>query len=150
MPLDFLLERFQDLPATRSLIGRLPPPGMRIGVGGLPGSSTAVLVSALARALPQRVFTVIAPTPADGERWLADLQTLPAPDMTAPYPQRESLGAEEPHYEPAGRRIETLEALLRGAVRVLITTARASAERTAVPAALQQAQIGRASCRGRV
>ena len=141
MPLDFLLERFQDLPATRSLIGRLASPGKRIGVGGLPGSSTAVLVSALARALPQRVFTVIAPTPADGERWLADLQTLVGPDMTALYPQRESLGAEEPHYELAGERIETLEALLRGAVRVLITTARASAERTAVPAALQQARL---------
>ena len=141
MPLDFLLERFQDLPATRSLIGRLPSPGKRIGVGGLPGSSMAVLVSALARALPQRVFTVIAPTPADGERWLADLQTLLGPDMTALYPQRESLGAEEPHYELAGERIETFEALLRGAVRVLITTARASAERTAVPAALQQARL---------
>src|SRR2546422_2325061 len=62
--------------------------------------------------------------------------------MTALYPQRESLGAEEPHYELAGERIETLEALLRGAVRVLITTARASAERTAVPAALQQARLG--------
>ncbi len=141
MPLDFLLERFQDLPATRSLIGRLPSPGKRIGVGGLPGSSTAVLVSALARALPQRLFTVIAPTPADGERWLADLQTLLGPDTTALYPQRESLGAEEPHYELAGERIETLEALLRGAVRVLITTARASAERTAVPAALEQARL---------
>src|SRR6267378_8149849 len=141
MSLDFLLERFHDLPATRSLIERLPSPGQRVGVGGLPGSSAAVLVAALARALPQRVFTVVAPTPADGERWLADLQTLLGPDTTALYPQRESLGAEEPHYELAGERIETLEALLRGAVRVLITTARASAERTAVPAALEQARL---------
>jgi len=141
MPLDFLLERFHDLPATRALIERLPSPGKRIGVGGLPGSSPAVLVATLARALPQRVFTVVAPTPADGERWLADLQTLLGPDTTALYPQRESLGAEEPHYELAGERIETLEALLRGAVRVLITTARASAERTAVPAALEQARL---------
>src|SRR6267378_204933 len=141
MSLDFLLERFHDLPATRSLIERLPSPGQRVGVGGLPGSSTAVLVSALARALPQRVFAVIAPTPADGERWLADLQTLLGPDTTALYPQRESLGAEEPHYELAGERIETLEALLRGTVRVLVTTARASAERTAVPAALEQARL---------
>src|SRR6266545_4686266 len=141
MSLDFLLQRFHDLPATRSLIERLPSPGKRIGVGGLPGSSPAVLTATLARALPQRVFTVVAPTPADGERWLADLQTLLGPDTTALYPQRESLGAEEPHYELAGERIETLEALLRGAVRVLITTARASAERTAVPAALEQARL---------
>src|SRR5213083_1211153 len=141
MPLDFLLERFHDLPATRSLIERLPSPGKRIGVGGLPGSSPAVLVATLARALPQRVFTVVAPTPADGERWLADLQTLLGPDTTALYPQRESLGAEEPHYELAGERIETLEALLRGTVHVLITTARAIAERTAVPAALEQTRL---------
>ena len=141
MPLAFLLERFHDLPATRSLVGRLPSPGERIGVGGLPGSSPAVLVATLARALPQRVFSVVAPTPADGERWLADLQTLLGPESTALYPQRESLGAEEPHYELAGERIETIEALLRGAVRVLVTTARASAERTAVPAALEQARL---------
>src|SRR5205814_8104914 len=70
MPLDFLLEKFQELPATRSLIERLPPPGKHVGVGGLPGSSGAVLVAALARSLPQRVFTVLAATPADGERWL--------------------------------------------------------------------------------
>src|SRR5882762_4125615 len=141
MSLDFLLQRFHDLPATRSLIERLPSPGKRLGVGGLPGSSPAVLVATLARALPERVFTVVAPTPADGERWLADLQTLLGPESTALYPQRESLGAEEPHYELAGERIETVEALLRGAVRVLVTTARASAERTAVPAALEQARL---------
>src|SRR5712692_1331558 len=141
MPLDLLLERCHDLPATRSLIGRLPSPGKRIGVGGLPGSSAAVLVATLARALPQRVFTVVAPTPADGERWLADLQTLLGPDTTALYPQRESLGAEEPHYELAGERIETVEALLRGAVRFLFNDAAATAERTAVPAALEQARL---------
>jgi transcription-repair coupling factor (superfamily II helicase) len=141
MPLDFLLDRLNDLPATRSLVERLPSPGKRVGVGGLPGSSPAVLVAALARRLPQRVFAIVAPTPADGERWLADLQTLLGVETTALYPQRESLGAEEPHYELAGERIETLEALLRGTVRVLITTARASAERTAVPAALELARL---------
>ncbi|HET8714123.1 MAG TPA: transcription-repair coupling factor [Gemmatimonadales bacterium] len=141
MALDFLLERFRELPATRSLTERLPPPGSRIGVGGLPGSSPAVLVATLAQRLPQRVFSVVAPTPADAERWLADLQTLLGTEIPALYPQREALGAEESHYELAGERIETIEALLRGAVRVLVTTARASAERTAVPAALAAARL---------
>ncbi|HTI04879.1 MAG TPA: transcription-repair coupling factor [Gemmatimonadales bacterium] len=143
MPLDFLLDRFDELPATRSLIERLPSAGTRIGVGGLPGSSPAVLLATLARHLPQRLFVVVAPTPADGERWLADLQTLLGPAAPALYPQRESLGAEEPHYELAGERIETLDGLLRGggAMRVLVTTARATAERTAVPAALEQARL---------
>ena len=141
MPLDFLLDRFDELPATRALADRLPAPGARVGVGGLPGSSPAVLVAALARRLPQRVFTIVAPTPADAERWLADLQTLMVGAAPALYPQRESLGAEEPHYELAGERVETLEALLSGHVRVLVTTARASAERTAVPAALEHARL---------
>jgi transcription-repair coupling factor (superfamily II helicase) len=141
MPLNFLLDRFDELPATRSLVERLPAPGRRTAVGGLPGSSSAVLVAALARRLPQRLFAVVAPTPADAERWLADLQTLMGGVGPVLYPQRESLGAEEPHYEVAGERIETLEALLRGAVRVLVTTARASAERTAVPTTLEQARL---------
>jgi len=135
MPLDFLLDRFDDLPATKALTADLPGAGRRLGVGGLFGSSPAVLVAALARRLPQRVFCVVAPTPADAERWLADLETL-AGGAAALYPQRESLGAEEPHYEIAGERIETLERLLRGAVRILVTTARATAERTGVPGAL--------------
>ena len=135
MPLDFLLDRFDDLPAVRSLAEGLPAPGSRLGVGGLFGSSPAVLVAALARRLPQRAFCIVAPTPADAERWLADLETLASGAATL-YPQRESLGAEEPHYEIAGERIETLERLLRGAVRILVTTARATAERTGVPGAL--------------
>ena len=65
MPLDFLLDRFDELPALRALGAALPVPGSRLGVGGLFGSSPAVLVAALARRLPQRVFAVVAPTPAD-------------------------------------------------------------------------------------
>ncbi|HWC74438.1 MAG TPA: transcription-repair coupling factor [Gemmatimonadales bacterium] len=143
MPLDFLLDKFDELPATRALAEQLPAAGKRAGVGGLPGSSPAVLVAALSRRLPQRLFAVIAPTPADSERWLADLQTALGSGAGGPalYPQRESLGAEEPHYELAGERIETLEALLRGSVRVVVTTARATAERTAVPAALAQSRL---------
>ena len=140
MPLDLLLDRFDEVPAFRALAGALPAPGARVGVGGLFGSSPAVLVAALARRLPQRVFCVVAATPADAERWLADLETL-AGGAAALYPQRESLGAEEPHYEIAGERIETLERLLRGAVRVLVTTARASAERTGVPGALAAMRV---------
>jgi transcription-repair coupling factor (superfamily II helicase) len=104
-------------------------------LGGLPGSSPAVLVAWLARALPQRLFVVVAPTPAEADRWLSDLiQLLDQP--VALYPQREALGENEPHYEIAGERAETLEALLRGRLRVLVTTARATSERTRMPAEL--------------
>src|SRR5204862_5629058 len=110
-------------------------------VSGLPGSSPAVLVAALARRFPQRVFVVITSTPTDAERWLADARALAGDAAAALYPQREALGAEEPHVEIAGERIETLEALLSGRVRMLVTTARAAAERTAVPAALESMRL---------
>jgi len=140
MPLDFLLDRMSELPAFATLAGDLQRAGQRVGVGGLPGSAAAVLVAALARRLPQRVVTIVAPTPADAERWLADLEAL-APGAVALYPQRESLGGEEQHVEIAGERTETLAALLEGRIRILITTARASAERTGVPGALADARL---------
>ena len=142
MAFDFLLDALDKLPAMRALAEQLPTPGARLAVGGLPGSSPAALVAALARRFPQRVFVVLAPTPVDAERWLADAATLVG-RVAALYPQREGLGAEEPHLEIAGERVETVAALLSGAVRVLVTTARASAERSGVPAALERHPIGR-------
>src|SRR5690242_1432033 len=145
MPLEFLIDRMAELPATGALAGDLPSVGSGVGVGGLPGSSPAVLVGALARRFAQRVFVVLTATPTDAERWLADLQALMGPENAALYPQREALGAEEPHVEIAGERIETLEMLLSGVVRVLVTTARASAERTAVPVTLREMKLVLAS-----
>src|SRR5439155_1358513 len=136
MPLDFVIDRLDALPATRALAEGLPASGARQGIAGLPGSSPAVLVAALARRLPQRVFVVVTPTPTDAERWLADLRTLTGTAVL--YPQREALGAEEPHFEIAGERVETLQLLLSGQARALVTTARAAAERTGVPAALHR------------
>ena len=140
MPLDFLIDQMDVLPATGSLAHALPLAGGRLGVGGLPGSSAAVLLAALARRLSQRVFVVITSTPSDAERWLEDLRTLVGTTV-ALYPQREALGAEEPHLEIAGERMETLERLLSGQVRVLVTTARAAAERTGVPAVLRDMRL---------
>ena len=144
MPLTFLIDRFDALPATRALADALPAAGARRGIAGLPGSSAAVLLAALARRRSQRVFVVVTATPTDAERWLADLQTL-AGEGAALYPQREALGAEEPHVEIAGERIETIEALLAGRIRLLVTTARASAERTGVPAALGNTRLSLAA-----
>ena len=90
--------------------------------------------------LSQRLLTVVAPTPGEAERWLSDLALL-TDGAVALYPQREALGEEEPHYEIAGERAETIEALLRGRLRILVTTARATAERTLVPAALDALRL---------
>ena len=113
----------------------LPSGAGTIRLGGLPGSSPAVVASWLADENGNRLLAVVATTPSEAERWLADLGQL-TDQPIALYPQREALGEEEHHVEIAGERTETIEALLAGRLRIIITTARASAERTAVPTAL--------------
>ena len=76
MSLPLLLDAFDRTPAGRELVGRLPARGAALDLGGLPGSSGAVLASAVVRSSPQRLMAVVAPTPADAERWLSDLQFL--------------------------------------------------------------------------
>ncbi|HEV8599649.1 MAG TPA: transcription-repair coupling factor [Gemmatimonadales bacterium] len=135
-----ILSAFARTPFAQDLPERLPPAGGALRLAGLSGSSGAVMVAWLAEQLTQRLFTVVAATPADAERWLADLATLTG-QPSALYPQREALGEEEPHYEIAGERAETLEALLRGRLRILVTTARATAEKTLVPEALDRLRL---------
>jgi len=135
-----ILPSFARTAFAEALIPRVPGAGGALKVGGLPGSSGAVMVAWLAEQFPQRLFTIVAATPADAERWLADLATL-TPLPSALYLQREALGEEEPHFEIAGERAETLEALLRGRLRILVTTARATAEKTLVPEALDRLRL---------
>ena len=137
MSLELVLDAFARSPAIQDLAERLPGRGHSIRLAGLPGSSGAVLVAWLVRRFPGRLFIIVAPSPGDAERWLSDLALLTDAPV-ALYPQREALGEDEPHYEIAGERAETIESLLRGRLRVLVTTARATAERTLVPAALER------------
>jgi transcription-repair coupling factor (superfamily II helicase) len=135
-----VLDAFERSAAVRELAERLPAHGGTLKLGGLPGSSPAVLAAWLARQFPQRMLVVVAPSPGDAERWLGDLALL-SDAPAALYPQREALGEDEPHYEIAGERVETIEALLSGRLRLLVTTARATAERTLVPAALERTRL---------
>jgi transcription-repair coupling factor (superfamily II helicase) len=140
MKLKPILDAFERAPAASDLGSRLPMRGSTLRLGGLPGSSGAVLAAWLARQFPQRLLTIVAPTPGDAERWLNDLAYL-MDGAVALYPQREALGEDEPHYEIAGERAETIEALLQGRLRMLVTTARATSERTLVPAALERLRL---------
>jgi transcription-repair coupling factor (superfamily II helicase) len=94
------------------------------------------VIAALAGQSPGRFFVVVAESVAAAERWLADLESLDEELPVAFYPPREGFGEVEPHAEVAGERVETLERLARGDVRILLTTARALLERTQLPRAL--------------
>lgn len=130
-----VLDAFGRTRFAAEMLERLPVGSGLVRVGGLAGSSAAVLAAWLAEQRTNRLITVVATTPAEAERWLADLSQLTDRPI-ALYPQREALGEEEHHVEIAGERTETIEALLGGRLDILVTTARATAERTAVPAAL--------------
>ncbi len=141
MALDAVLDAIERLPAFTRTLNTLPAPGQRLLAGGLPGSADAVLLATLARRLPTRFFVVAADGVAEAERWLADLQTLVSDAPIALYPAREGFGEAEPHMEVAGERVETLEQLTRGELRILLTTARALLEKTRMPRALQDLRV---------
>ncbi len=131
-----LLEAVESLPEFARSLAALPPLCSRVHLSGLPGSSDSVVVTALSQRNPGRFFVVVAESVAAAERWLADIQSLQEGCPVALYPPREGFGEAEPHAEVAGERVETLERLARGDVRILLTTARALLERTQLPRAL--------------
>src|SRR5205814_3798461 len=141
MPLPQLLSIAESLREFTELRDQLPGPASRCTVGGLHGSSDAVVVAALAQNVPQRFFVVVNDDVASAERWLADLSTLVEPEHVAFYPPRESFGEAEAHAEVAGERVETLERIGRGDLRIVVTTSRALLERTQLPRALASARL---------
>jgi transcription-repair coupling factor (superfamily II helicase) len=141
MPLPLLMERLAALPAFARLTSALPRINGNQAVGGLVGSADAVLVAALAERDANRLFVVVADQLPEAERWHADLQSIYGMEGVALYPPREGFGEIEPHAEIAGERVETLEALAKGAVRLLVTTARAVQEKTRLPRALAEARL---------
>jgi transcription-repair coupling factor (superfamily II helicase) len=139
--LPLLIETVERLPAFARLLNSLPAPRERRRIAGLAGSADATAIAALATRAHGRFFVVVAETLPDAERWLADLRTLLEDDIVALYPPREGFGEAEPHMEVAGERVETLERMMRGDVRVLVTTARALLERTRMPRALKELRV---------
>lgn len=130
-------------PAFRELVRRLPGPSAVVSAGGLPGSAAALLVAALVRGRAERIWVVVATSPAEAESFEADLRALLEGQPVALFPQRETLPYEaaEHHVEVSGLRVEALEALLSGRARVLVTTSRALQERAEIPSALAELRL---------
>lgn len=140
MALPLLLDAIEALPAFARLLNAVPAAGGAAAIAGLHGSSDAAVVATLSRRLQHRSIVVLADTVPEAERWLADLHSLSDDERVAFYPPREALGEAEPHAEVAGERVETLERIARGGVRVLVTTPRAALERTRLPHAVRSAR----------
>ena len=130
MPHPLLIESFQTVPAFRALAASLPRIGERALASGLAGSSVMVMLAALHRVRPERIWLLVAGGPEDAEQAASDLESLLGEADVFLYPQRESLPYEEgePHLEIGGARVEALEALLSGRARLMVTTARAMQE----------------------
>ncbi len=130
MPHPLLIDSFRTVPAFQALAGALPRAGGSTLATGLAGSAPIVLVAALHRARPERIWTLVAAGPEAAEQATADLEALLGEGAVFLYPQRESLPYEdgEPHLEIGGTRVEALEALLSGRASLLVTTPRALQE----------------------
>jgi transcription-repair coupling factor (superfamily II helicase) len=130
VPHPLLIESFQTVPAFRALAASLPRAGERALASGLAGSSVMVMLAALHRARPERIWLLVAGGPEDADQAASDLEALLGEQEVFLYPQRESLPYEEgePHLEIGGARVEALEALLSGRARLMVTTARAMQE----------------------
>ena len=133
-----LIDAMHRQPAYAKLRARLPAPAGVTTASGLDGASASLLAAALADALPQRIWIVVAHAPAEAEAVEADLHTLFDADRVVLFPQRETLPYEaaEHHVEVSGLRVEALEGLLAGRARILVTTARALQERAELPSGL--------------
>ena len=138
-----VLEALRRQPEYSALRSGIPGPGMSRSVSNLPGSLPSVLAATLATDLDRRIWVVVASDPPEAEQVEADLATLLEEGASALYPQREALPfeAEEHHVEVSGQRVEALESLLGGRVRVLVTTPRAIQERERIPDALAELRL---------
>jgi transcription-repair coupling factor (superfamily II helicase) len=107
VPHPILVRAFQSLPQFPQLVQGLPRAGDALVVEGLAGASAALMVASLHRALPQRIWVVVATTPETADHVAADLEALLGDGTVSSYPQRESLPYEvvESHVEIGGLRV---------------------------------------------
>jgi transcription-repair coupling factor (superfamily II helicase) len=136
-----ILEAVASCPAVLATADSLPAPGGRARIGAAWGSLGPVVVAALHRARPDRVFVVVADTPQSAVAAQADIEAvLDREGESYLYPQKEALPYEEsePHLEIGGLRVEAVEALFSGRVQVIVTTPRALQERVPIPSRLAE------------
>ena len=134
-----ILDAVASCPAVASAADTLPSPGSRLRIGGARGALAPVLLAALHRVRPDRVFVAVTDGPQSAIAAQADIEAvLDRSGESYLYPQKEALPYEEsePHLEIGGLRVEAVEALFAGRARVIVTTPRALQERVPIPTRL--------------
>ena len=77
---------------------------------------------------------LVAASPAEASRHLADLDTLLGPGLAVHFPQRgDTAPGGDDHAEVEGERVEAVESILSGRARVLVATRRAFQELAPIP-----------------
>jgi transcription-repair coupling factor (superfamily II helicase) len=129
-----ILQAVERLLDEQDVLDRLTKAGV-LEVRRFPGAAAAAVAAALEPRVAEPVV-IVAETPSDADEVFDDLRYLAPGRRPRHFPQRETLPYEdaESHVEIAGQRIEALSLLLSGRTRLLVTTARALAERSALPA----------------
>jgi transcription-repair coupling factor (superfamily II helicase) len=138
-----LLDAIRRQPAFAQAAAQLPGLGAELRVGRLPGSAASLFVAGLAASLPHRLWVAVANAPPEAEAVEADLNAYLGEGSAVLYPQRETLPYEaaEHHFEVSGLRVEALEALFAGRVRILVTTPRALQELAEIPSGLAELRL---------
>lgn len=138
-----LIQAFRAQPAFARFAESIPRPGSTLRVSGLAGSAGALAIAAAADPARQRIWIVIANSPAEADALTADIRAFLGEDAAVLYPQREALPYEvdQEHVELAGLRVEAIEAVFSRRSRILVTTARAVQELAPLPSGLAELRL---------
>lgn len=129
-----IIDSLRSTPEFSRLTDRMPAPGEERVLAGLGGSAPVALAAALIESGAARGVLLVAPTAPAAEEVETDLEAL-IPGLARVFPQRESVHPDltDPHIEISARRVDSLQAVVTGSARIMVTTARALAERFVVP-----------------
>lgn len=137
-----IIDSLRSTPEFNRLTALMPGPGEERALAGLGGSARVVLAAALVQSGAARSLLLVLPTAADAEETETDLEAL-IPGLARVFPQRESIHPDlsDPHIEISARRVDSLQSVITGRARILVTTARALAERFVVPASWSELEL---------
>ncbi|MGD2153012.1 MAG: hypothetical protein PVG79_07055, partial [Gemmatimonadales bacterium] len=137
-----IIDSLRSTPEFNRLTALMPAPGEERALAGLGGSAPVVLAAALVQSGAARSLLLVTPTATDAEETETDLEAL-IPGLARVFPQREWVHPDlsDPHIEISARRVDSLQAVITGRARILVTTARALAERFVVPASWSELEL---------